>query len=58
MYNNWSKMLFFRFTTGQTRGALYSATGGFFTKKYLNNAISLVMCYYIKYLVLVNIDGV
>ena len=25
MYNNWSKTLFFRFTTGWTRGALYTA---------------------------------
>ena len=25
LYNNWSKTLFFRFTTGRTRGALYTA---------------------------------
>ena len=42
------KMLFFRFITRQTRGDLYIAAGGFFIEKYLNNAISLATCYYIK----------
>ena len=47
------KMLFFRFTTGWTSSALYTAAGGFFNEKCLCNTISLAMCYYIKNLTLV-----